>query len=115
MERNHRTIKRLVARSKLAVEEMMYWYNASPREAQNAESIPFNSVFSYMEVNKLPLAVDSVEVGAVNYSIGDQVVVKPSETSCMARWRPGVVTAIRNEWSVDVDGIQRHISHVRRA
>ena len=114
MERNHRTIKRMVARTWLPVEEMVYWYNSSPREAQNVASIPFNLVFSYVELETQPVDATSTDVIGTKFTIGDRVVVKPKEANCMVRWRPGVITAIANAWSVEVDGVQRHVSHVRR-
>ena len=46
-ERNHRTIKRMVARTQRQVSEMVYWYNSSPRESQHEKSVPFAEIYAY--------------------------------------------------------------------
>lgn len=48
--------------------------------------------------------------------IGDSVYLKPRQPSCTSRWTgPFQVSRLPNNWSVDLgDGVNRHISQVRR-
>ena len=47
------------------------------------------------------------------YNVGDVVVVKPPGTRCSTKWNRGQVTKV-GEYSIDVDGIPRHISDIRK-
>ena len=44
IERNHRTIKRMAARSGGSIEDMVYWYNNSPNVNGN---VPFVELYTY--------------------------------------------------------------------
>ena len=115
VERNHRTIKRMVARTNGAVEEMVYWYNASPRVEQRVDTIPFNWIYAYMK--GLRNENDGRREGDYEnvYKVGEIVLVRPSNGNCESNWKSGRVNAVVNEWSVEVDGVPRHLSHVRKA
>lgn len=114
IERNHRTIKRMTARSGGKVEEMVFWYNNTP----NSEGVvPADSVYGYeSRLPGEPIARTASRSSGLNpYRVGDAVYKKPGLARCMTPWREGVVTGIIADNVVEVDGTNRHISDVRRA
>ena len=84
VERCHRTIKRMAARSKKPIHDMVAWYNATPN---SAGVIPASTVFA--QRRRLPLPIDFavrpqnddkiVETGGIR--VGDEVFVKPVNAS----------------------------------
>ena len=115
VERNHRTIKRMAARSGRDILDMVYWYNLSPRSGTNEELIPSQLVFNYEW--KTPVLLQSVPEEVNNeakFPIGKQVFVKPPGAKCTTQWPRGMVTgAGSTEVSVEVDGIPRHVADIR--
>lgn len=117
VERNHRTIKRMVARTGLSVSRMVFFYNSSPRCGLDDDSIPFRRLFKYdVRIKQLFIKGSRPEKGDANnsYKVGDRVFVKPPQASCTQPWREGKVTGIVSNLSVEVDGIPRHLADVRR-
>lgn len=116
VERNHRTIKRMVARSGLSVYKMVFFYNSSPRSGIGDDSVPFRKLFTY-DVNVRQIfrqeKVVSEEVATNPYKVGDRVFVKPPQSSCMQPWKEGEITGIVSELSVEVNGVPRHVADVR--
>ena len=131
VERVHRTIKRMVARSGRGVEEMTFWYN-STRGDRSAS--PYEMVFGAkpkmpgvsdrrQEVTRPPPeprthdAVDTrIDVERNPFVVGDLVYLK-SGSRCDQPWSgPHRVTGLRSSVSVVLDngGVPRHISHLRR-
>lgn len=111
-ERNHRTIKRMVARSGRGVGEMLYWYNNSP----NSNGIvPSELVYDYK--TEIPSKEREVEKGEAKvhrkYSVGDAVYVKPPGARCDTEWKLGKVTGIVSDRVVEIDGTNRHVSDIR--
>ena len=47
VERHHRTIKTMAERLRISPLEAVYWYNISPRDRQNEDSVPQKSIFKY--------------------------------------------------------------------
>lgn len=117
IERIHRTIKRMVARSGAAVEEMVYWYNNSPN---SHGVVPAETLFNYdVVLPKQQLLFDVIQEdqplkSCHQYGVGDTVFVKPPHARCDVTWRKGVVTAVKPT-SVEVDGVNRHIADIRLA
>lgn len=110
IERNHRTIKRMLARSGGTVGDMVYWYNNS----LNVDGIvPCERLFNY--TTKTPDALGTVnrDTSLNPYKIGDQVYVKPGVAKCTSIWRTGNITALVSNTAVKVDGMTRYVSDVR--
>lgn len=118
IERNHRTIKRMVARSGKSVGDMVFWYNHSPNEQGR---IPVEQVYTYE--TSLPGAhrlegSEYVEDGRKLenvYHKGDRVYVKPVNAKCSSKWQVGRVTDIVSDCVVEVNGVNRHVADVRHA
>ena len=47
VERHHRTVKTIAERGKISPREAVYWYNASPRNGLDADSVPQRAVYRY--------------------------------------------------------------------
>ena len=116
VERNHRTIKRMVARSGGSVEEMVFWYNNTPNWEGN---VPACGVFRYS--TSLPgestrqLTTKASRLDGLNpYRVGERVYVKPPNAGCTTSWKEGTITDIIADVVVEVDGRNRHIADVRR-
>jgi transposase InsO family protein len=131
IERVHRTIKRMVARSGRSVEEMCFWYNVTKGEHPAS---PYEMVFGAtprmpgvsekrQEVERtwpVPPHIESedtrVHLDNNPFTVGDQVFMKRS-SRCDQPWSgPHRVTSITSSVGavVDNDGYPRHVSHLRR-
>lgn len=115
VERIHRTVKRMAARSGGEVCDMAYWYNTSPKERTLASSVPVNGLFTY-EWRTL-LTCDDRSPGVDHqqspFWVGQRVYVKPGQSRCTTVWPEGRITHVREGVQVDVDGVARHIADVR--
>jgi hypothetical protein len=118
VERNHRTIKRMATRAGADVRDMVFYYNLSPTDGTQEQSVPSNSIFSYKW--KHPAMVRVVKdnrcdvQGGNQYQVGDSVFVKKGNARCTTLWPPGVITNVRDSITVEVDGMPRHIADVRK-
>ena len=113
VERVHRTIKRIAARSKISVREAVFWYNIAPlsRDPASAPStILFGSGYQWRNPN-----VQSAELPSppARYCVGDEVFVKPPTARCSTRWSKGRVTAILSDTNIEIDGVPRHVADCR--
>jgi hypothetical protein len=118
VERNHRTIKRMVARTGKSPEDMVFWYNNTP---SSANVIPAAATYRYQTrlpgepvVSGLPGDRRAVKAKANPYRAGDSVFVKPGKARCDTRWNRQKVTKIVSDTVIEVNGINRHIADVRR-
>ena len=116
VERVHRTVKRVAARSGVSPKEATFWYNLAPVDG-SANSAPSTVLFSSGYKWRNPgCGVTEVSMRArtaVPFSVGDRVFVKPSPARCTSRWPAGRVTAVLSEQAVEVDGIPRHVANCR--
>jgi hypothetical protein len=114
IERNHRTIKRMAARTRGDVAEMVYWYNSTPVCGLKDSEVPSGRVYTYPW--RFPQEAGKMEEERGNglFSVGEEVLVRPGEARCTSKWQRGVVTHPGNAVSVEVGGVLRHVSHVRR-
>jgi hypothetical protein len=94
---------------------MCFWFNNTPR---CDGSIPFQLLHRYN--SRLPGDEPSegpnedMDPGVLNgFNVGDEVFVRPPNNRCTEKWRRGTVTGINSQVQVEVDGMPRHISHVR--
>ena len=118
VERCHRTIKRMAARSGNRIEDMVAWYNATPN---SGGIIPASTVFA--QQRRLPLPINFAdrfpEIREIENNaelhVGDAVFVKPANSRCTTQWRRAVVDGFRRPHQVLIDGVPFHVSHVRLA
>ena len=114
VERSHRTIKAMAARTGKGPIDAAFWYNVSPRQGQKDETVPQKSVSTYEwrlpgEDSRLPKARCDGPM-----QVGDEVWVKPGNAKCTTRWMRGGVTQVNSANNVEVDGMPRHVLDVRR-
>ena len=48
-----------------------------------------------------------------NSRVGKRVWLKPPKPRCVTKWRPGTITRDKSEQVVEVDGMPRHVKHIR--
>lgn len=117
VERNHRTIKRMVARSGGSVESMLYFYNNSPNDSG---VVPSSAVFRYAVTvprrgsSEVNASGDNSEPVSSPFCVGESVYVQTPGSRCMTPWELKTVTAVISPIAVEVGGIPRHISNVRK-
>ena len=122
VERNHRTIKVIVARKQCSVDEAVHLYNVSPRDGETMAEAPACAVYKYRVRDRVSgLGGHSADRAAQRdrdrgrgYVIGDPVWLRRRGTRCSESSVPGVVTAVNSPWVVEIDGVPRHIRDVRR-
>jgi transposase InsO family protein len=115
VERNHRTIKRMVARTGGSAQEMTFWYNFAPKEGVNESTTPSASVFRYKWRNpKAQESASSLETTQRGgFQVGDRVYVKPNPSRCTTEWKIGRVSGVQSAQNVEVDGVPRHVADIR--
>ena len=124
VERNHRSVKRLAARTGKLPSQMAFWFNRTSSEPSGLS--PFDKLNlgweSRMPLRNVSDAEDSEneeDIEINRFSVGNSVYVKPNhQVSCTTRWRgPFEITKVFDNKSVEVngDGIRRHVSHLRLA
>ena len=115
VERVHRSIKRIAARTRCDIREAVYLYNVTPLDDVNEDTAPINKVHNYMTRVK---GVDEMEereaVGGCRYEVGDDVWVKGPQNKCFKKFKCGKVTGVISPQAVEVDGIPRHVKDLRR-
>ena len=157
VERNHRTIKRMSARTRKDPRLMVYWYNVAERNPGEETTSPARSVHTYRwrmpslvsdsdfrlrdeassaervvsrsseseddeEFEEPDTSPEKSEVSQIEeskpgseFQVGERVVVRPPGARCTTEWKPAVVTRIKSESNLEVDGMPRHVSDLRHA
>ena len=111
VERNHRTVKCMAARTNKAIHECVFFYNANPKSSDGIS--PAHSFFSrHFRFPFEKTCKEEIENASADFLVGDRVYVKPHPMSCASKWCTGVVSKV-NPFNVEVDGIPRHISDIR--
>ena len=129
IERNHRTIKTINARSGNDVTECAFWYNvtngrrkASPYELVYHAKAKLPYIREHRENHCVEDSTDDEKQELENaaeknpFVVGDYVFLR-SSGRCNDQWTgPHRVTNVNNEVSLEIndDGVSRHVSHVRR-
>ena len=104
----------MAARSNQNVLDMVFYYNILPKERTLVSTIPFYNIYSYCIKFPETRAINEGEIQLESkFKVGDNVFVKPADSKCTTKWKNGVITKVNSYWSVDVDGIPRHISDIR--
>jgi len=114
VERHHRTVKRMAARSGRNILDMVFWYNLAPETDGDAESAPCRQLHTYAW--KSPLwksPPDSASPSTAGYVVGQRVFVKPPGARCTTEWPQGTVTSVGPGVGVEIDGTRRHVADVR--
>lgn len=112
IERHHRTVKRMAARTREDVRKMAFYYNFLPTDAGD---IPYRVLFGRSPRCPLrePRILNEDGAPSIDYNVGDVVFVKPSRPDCTTEWSRGRVTAITSRGAVEVDGVHRHVGDIR--
>ena len=114
VERSHRTIKRIAARTRCSVMEAVYWYNVTPKDDASASTAPANIIYSYIaRIRGVDVTLPPEEAGPSSYEVGDSVWVKIPQGRCTTQFGKGTITGVYSPHSVLVDGIPRHVKDVR--
>jgi len=111
VERNHRTIKRMSARTGRSIPESTYWYNITPREGQDRTTTPAARMREYEW--RFPVPVPTTSEEGAGLPIGTRVFVKPHPCKCTSVWQEGRVTGKGNTLTVEIDGVPRHVADIR--
>ena len=116
VERNHRTIKRMAARSNGEPEDMVFYYNVTPREGIADGTVPSDSLHRYQwsipGIGPEQVRGNDADVRS-QWNSGDKVFVKPRSARCTTPWTRGVVTGVQSAQRLEVNGIPRHVSDLR--
>lgn len=112
VERNHRTIKRMAARTEGDILDAVFWYNFLPREGIDQNTSPSRRLFLHSWRNPKVQQPHTREKSC-SFERGDAVFVKPPGARCTTQWKRGYVTNVTPEGAVDVDGVHRHIADIR--
>ncbi len=129
VERSHRTIKRMAARTGKSVEMCTFWYNVTHGHRSCS---PYESLFAVKpripgvratrtEISRVPSSTHQEmpdrRVESNPFELGDEVYLKPVNAKCDQLWTgPHRVTAVKSNVTVEIgeDGITRHISYLRK-
>ena len=114
VERNHRTIKSLAARTGVSPLVVLFWYNSAPLD-DAAATVPASAVHSYAWRNPDVRGEAHQGEAANRYTVGDVVFIKPADAKCTTRWPEGVITAVNSTTCIDVNGMPRHVADCRPA
>ena len=116
VERNHRTVKRMAERGGISIEEAVYWYNVTPRRDQDEKSVPATGVSGYKWRVPYDLVGQRPADSEVHskFKVGDAVYVRPANATCTEPWSRGRVTRVVSKFVVEVDGMARHVRHLRK-
>lgn len=116
VERNHRTVKRMAARVRGDVRDMVMFYNASPN---GSGIIPAEAIYKYaVAIPGLSCRVQkshTVTPVTCPFVPGDLVYVRPPNARCTTSWDLKTVSGINSDVSVMVDGVPRHVRDLRKA
>ena len=126
VERNHRSVKVIAARTECSVAEAVHLYNVTPRDGETVADAPANGVYRYTVRDCVRAAVTPSEVtdpGQTSlvdeppvrgpFDVGDVVWVRKPATRCTEWSRSGVVTRVVSPQVVEVEGVPWHVRDVR--
>ena len=118
MERNHRTNKRMSARSGRSIKYSVFWYNVTPYCDQRIISSSKLSSYKwrnpYLEKSIGMKTVDDHKRTSSEFVVGNEVWVKPPGACCTTPWKPGVVTGVNSKCNVEIDRVLRNVHNIRR-
>jgi len=121
VERNHRTVKRIASRSRISIEEAVWWYNNTPGESRNPPSL---AIYNYA-VEGLSRCASNRDVDSLlsnkdvnKFLVQELVWIKPSQkVRCTEKWFEGVIvdTISPNKYLVKCGNatFPRHVADLR--
>jgi len=111
VERSHRTIKCIAARSNCSIRQAVFWYNILPKTSN--ETSPSSDLFH--QPWRFPNAPNYAAVNKPNnYSVGQHVFFKPSQHArCDQEWPIGIVTCEGDRTHAEINGTKRHVADIR--
>jgi hypothetical protein len=92
---------------------MVFWYNSTPKGGLDDSTVPSRGVYNYYWRFPQEAGTPQASRGASLFKVGE-VLVKPRDARCTSTWQRGIITSPGNSVSVEVGGVLRHISHVRK-
>ena len=111
VDRCHRTIKRIAARTRCSIMEALSWYYVTPKDDTTATA---NAIYNYrVLVKSIDTAPPLEHVDSEPYNVRDAVWVKTPHGRCSMQFKKGMVTGIYSPHSVLINGIPRHIRDLR--
>jgi ribonuclease HI len=113
IERNHRTIKRMAARTGKSILDMVYWYNITPKNDSREDSVPSSILYSYPWRCPAKVEDDENPKIPVGFEVGENVFVKPNGAKCSTEWSIGVVSGLGERGVIEINGIPRHATDIR--
>ena len=114
IERSHRTIKRIAARIRCSIQEVVYWHNVTLKDDETASTAPTNLTYTYQICLKgIDAALPQDDTVSSSYFVVDAVWKKSLHRRCTTQFDRGTVMRICSPHSVCVDGIPRHVKDVR--
>ena len=88
VERCHRTIKRIAARTRCSVIEAFYWYNGTAKDDEMASTAPVNAIYNYrVRVKGIDTAPSLGYVDSGPFNVGDAVWVKSPHGRCSTQFK----------------------------
>lgn len=116
VERSHRTIKRMAARSDASPLKMVFWYNLAAKDGLDGDTAPCQMVhgYSWRHPEVVRARDEREELIDHPYRVGDGVLVKPPDGRCSSHWSRGRVSRLVSANNVEVDGVPRHVLDIRR-
>ena len=95
VERSHRTIKCIAARTRCSVMEAVYWYNVTPKDDASASTAPANIIYSYTaRIRGVDVTLPPEDAGPSSYQVGDSVWVKIHQGRCTTQFGKGTITGV---------------------
>ena len=95
VERSHRTIKRIAARTQCLVMEAVYWYNVTPKDNVSASTAPANIIYSYTaRIRGVDVTLPPEDARPSSYEVGDSVWVKIPHGRCTTQFGKGTITVV---------------------
>ncbi|KFD49052.1 hypothetical protein M513_10100 [Trichuris suis] len=115
IERCHRTVKVIIARTRCSVKEAVYRYNLMPRDDRSSVTAPANAIYRYTVRDRNEATTSSSEQAThCPYMVNDAVWVKSRGGRCDTRYDDGIVTRLISDQAVEINGMPRHIRDIRR-
>lgn len=114
VERVHRSIKRIAARTRCDVKEAVYLYNVTPLDDVSEDTAPMNVIHAYSaRVKGIDEVMEQEVINGCKYRVGDYVWVKGPQNRCFKKFKHGRVTGVISPQAVEVDGMPRHVKDLR--
>ena len=122
VERNHRTVKVIAARTGCSIGDAVHLYNVTPRDGKSSTTAPAGQIYRYPVRDSVRTGPSTggaresdgtPEGGSSKYAVGDAVWTRQPGSRCEEGSHPGVVTGVLSSQIIEVDGTPWHVGDVR--